>query len=159
MTGTVTLPFWVVAVLILLAALGALDRLLVPGARWFVRRRVNTVLEEIGKRLHLEIRPFTLTKRQVLIERLTYDPKVLELADAHAREAGIPREVAMALVQKYAKEIVPAFNAYVYFRVGYWLARRTARALYRVRVGFADEEGLSRVDPTASVVFVMNHRS
>jgi glycerol-3-phosphate O-acyltransferase len=158
-TGTVTLPTWVVAVLALLAALWALDRLLVPGARWFVRRRVNTVLEEIGKRLHLEIRPFTLTKRQVLIDRLTYDPKVLEFADAHAQETGIPREVALALVQKYAKEIVPAFNAYVYFRIGYWLARRTARALYRVRVGFADEEGLSGVDPTASVVFVMNHRS
>jgi len=158
-TGTVTLPTWVVAVLALLAALGALDRLLVPGARWFVRRRVNTVLEEIGKRLHLEMRPFTLTKRQVLIDRLTYDPKVLEFADAHARETGIPREVATALVQKYAKEIVPAFNAYAYFRVGYWLARRTARALYRVRVGFADEEGLSSVDPAASVVFVMNHRS
>jgi glycerol-3-phosphate O-acyltransferase len=158
-TGTVTLPTWVVAVLALLAALAALDRLLVPGARWFVRRRVNSVLEEIGKRLRLEIRPFTLTKRQVLIDRLTYDPKVLEFAGAHAREGGIPREVAMALVQKYAKEIVPAFNAYAYFRVGYWLARRTAGALYRVRVGFADEEGLSGVDPTASVVFVMNHRS
>ncbi len=159
MTGNVTLPIWVVAVLALLAALGALDRLLVPGARWFVRRRVNTVLEEIGKRLHLEIRPFTLTKRQVLIDRLTYDPKVLESADAHARDTGVSRDVAMALVLKYAKEIVPAFNAYAYFRVGYWLARRTARALYRVRVGFADEEGLSRVDPAASVVFVMNHRS
>jgi glycerol-3-phosphate O-acyltransferase len=158
-TGTVTLPAWVVAVLALLAALWALDRLLVPGARWFVRRRVNTVLEEIGKRLPLEIRPFTLTKRQVLIDRLTYDAKVLEFADSHAREAGTPREVSMALVQKYAKEIVPAFNAYAYFRIGYWLARRTARALYRVRVGFTDEEGLSGVDPSASVVFVMNHRS
>jgi glycerol-3-phosphate O-acyltransferase len=158
-TGTVTLPAWVVGVLALLAALWALDRLLVPGARWFVRRRVNTVLEEIGKRLPLEIRPFTLTKRQVLIDRLTYDAKVLEFADSHAREAGTPREVSMALVQKYAKEIVPAFNAYAYFRIGYWLARRTARALYRVRVGFTDEEGLSGVDPSASVVFVMNHRS
>jgi glycerol-3-phosphate O-acyltransferase len=148
-----------VGVLALLAALWALDRLLVPGARWFVRRRVNTVLEEIGKRLPLEIRPFTLTKRQVLIDRLTYDAKVLEFADSHAREAGTPREVSMALVQKYAKEIVPAFNAYAYFRIGYWLARRTARALYRVRVGFTDEEGLSGVDPSASVVFVMNHRS
>ena len=159
MSGDVTLPIWAAAVLFLLAALGALDRLLLPGARWIVRRRVNIVLEEIGKRLHLEIRPFTLTKRQVLIDRLMYDPKVLEFAGAHAREGGVPREVVMAQVQKYAREIVPAFNAYAYFRLGYWLARRTARALYRVRVGFSDEEGLSRVDPKASVVFVMNHRS
>jgi glycerol-3-phosphate O-acyltransferase len=148
-----------VVVLVLLAALAAVDRFLLPGARWFVRRRVRIVMEEIGKRLHLEIRPFTLTKRQVLVDRLVYDPKVLESAGDLAREKGVPREVVMADVRKYAGEIVPAFNAYIYFRVGYWLARRAARALYRVRAGFADEEGLSRVDPKSSVVFVMNHRS
>ena len=65
----------------------------------------------------------------------------------------------MAEVERYAREIVPAFNAYAYFRLGYWLARRAARLLYRVRVGFTDEEGLSRVDPKSTVVFVMNHRS
>jgi glycerol-3-phosphate O-acyltransferase len=155
----VTLPLWVVAVLALLAALGAVDRLLLPGARWFLRRRVNIVLDEIGKRLDLEIRPFTLTKRQVLIDRLMYDPKVLAAAGANALERGTPREVVMADVERYAREIVPAFNAYVYFRMGYWIARRTARLLYRVRVGFTDEEGLSRVDPRSTVVFVMNHRS
>ena len=154
-----TLPLWVVTVLALLAALAAVDRLLLPGVRWFLRRRVNIVLDEIGKRLHLEIRPFTLTKRQVLIDRLMYDPKVLEAAGAHAIERGIPRDVVMAEVERYAREIVPAFNAYAYFRMGYWIARRAARLLYRVRVGFADEEGLSRVDPKSTVVFVMNHRS
>ncbi len=154
-----TLPLWVVAVLAMLAAFGAVDRLLLPGVRWFLRRRVNIVLDEIGKRLHLEIRPFTLTKRQVLIDRLMYDPKVLEAAGAHAVERGIPRDVVMAEVERYAREIVPAFNAYAYFRLGYWLARRAARLLYRVRVGFTDEEGLSRVDPKSTVVFVMNHRS
>ena len=35
--------------------------------------------------------------------------------------------------------IVPAFNAYFYFRLGYWIAKRLARALYRVRLGYADE--------------------
>jgi len=155
----VTLPLWVVTVLALLAALAAVDRLFLPGVRWFLRRRVNIVLDEIGKRLHLEVRPFTLTKRQVLVDRLMYDPKVLEAAGGHAIERGIPRDVVMAEVERYAREIVPAFNAYVYFRVGYWIARRAARLLYRVRVGFTDEEGLSRVDPKSTVVFVMNHRS
>ncbi|MCR4310269.1 MAG: hypothetical protein NUW14_09700 [Deltaproteobacteria bacterium] len=159
MSAHVILPVWAVAVLALLAALAAVDRLLLPGVRWFLRRRVNIVLDEIGKRLHLEIRPFTLTKRQVLIDRLMYDPKVLEAAGAHAGERGIPRDVVMTEVERYAREIVPAFNAYAYFRMGYWFARRAARLLYRVRVGFTDEEGLSRVDPKSTVVFVMNHRS
>jgi glycerol-3-phosphate O-acyltransferase len=159
MSGTVTLPIWAAAILFLLAAWAAVDRLLLPGVRWFIRRRVNLVLEEIGKRLHLEVRPFSLTRRQVLIDRLMYDPKILEAAGTHSTEQNIPRNVVMAEVERYAKEIVPSFNAYAYFRVGYWVAKKTARMLYRVRVGFTDEAGLAAVDPKSSVVFVMNHRS
>ncbi|HXZ85609.1 MAG TPA: 1-acyl-sn-glycerol-3-phosphate acyltransferase, partial [Myxococcota bacterium] len=66
---------------------------------------------------------------------------------------------ALALVERYAREIVPAFNAYLYFRIGYWLGRRISRALYRVRLGYVDAVGLAHIDPDATVVFVMNHRS
>ena len=48
---------------------------------------------------------------------------------------------------RYAREIVPTFNAYIYFRVGYSLARAVARFLYRVRLGFADERTLAGVPP------------
>ena len=54
---------------------------------------------------------------------------------------------------------MPAFNAYVYFRIGYWLARNVARSLYRVRLGYEDEEGLAAIPPRATVVFLINHRS
>ena len=159
MSGNIILPVWLAVALFLLAAWAAIDRLLIPSVRWFLRRRVNLVLEEIGKRLDLEIRPFSLTKRQVLIDRLLYDPKILEAAEAHTKEKGIPRNIAMAEVERFAKEIVPSFNAYIYFRIGYWLAKKTASILYRVRVGYTDEAGLAAVDPKSSVVFVMNHRS
>src|SRR3989337_3963917 len=125
MSGTLTVPVWVTIALFLLAAWAAIDRLLIPSVRWFLRRRVTLVLEEIGKRLHLEIRPFSLTKRQVLIDRLLYDPKILEAAEARAKENGIPRNVVMAEVERFAKEMVPSFNAYAYFRIGYWLAKTT----------------------------------
>ena len=62
-------------------------------------------------------------------------------------------------MERYAREIVPSFNAYLYFRIGYHLARRSVRLLYRVRLGYADDQALSRIAPEASVVFVMNHRS
>jgi glycerol-3-phosphate O-acyltransferase len=117
------------------------------------------VIDEVNTRLDISIRPFQLTKRQVLIDRLTYDPKVLEAMQAYAAEQKMPREVAQTRVLKFAREIVPAFNAYIYFRIGYWLAGRLARLLYRVRVGFADNHRLARIDPDATVVFVMNHRS
>jgi glycerol-3-phosphate O-acyltransferase len=54
---------------------------------------------------------------------------------------------------------VPAFNAYLYFRIGYWVGRRVAQALYRVRLGYVDSAGLANIDPESTVVFVMNHRS
>jgi glycerol-3-phosphate O-acyltransferase len=157
--STVTLPLWLVVLIGVLALIGLLDRLLVPSVRWFIRSRANKVLDEVGSRLRIEIRPFQHTRRQALIDRLLYDDKVQQAAAACMRAQNMPRELVMARIQGYAREIVPAFNAYFYFRVGYWLARKIAQSLYRVRVGYTDNEGLARVSPDATVVFVMNHRS
>src|SRR3954452_19792386 len=159
MTRLISLPLWLVIVLLLLAAWAALDRLLVPGVRWYLRRRVNRAIDELNTRLRLKIPPFHRTKRRVLIDRLVFDPAVVEAVDAHAREQGVPRAVLVARVERYAREIVPAFNAYFYFRIGYWLSKRVARSLYRVRLGFSDEAGLAAVTPGSTVVFLMNHRS
>src|SRR3954449_9573094 len=159
MTRLVSLPLWLVAVLVLLAAWAALDRLLVPGVRWYLRRRVNRAIDQLNTRLRLKIPPFHRTKRRVLIDRLVFDPAVVEAVDAHAREQGVPRGVLASRVERYAREIVPSFNAYFYFRVGYWLARRVARMLYRVRLASSDEAELAAVDPGSTVVFLMNHRS
>ena len=159
MTETVMLPGWAFGLLLILAIWALLERVLVPGVRWVLRRRINRVIDEVNTCLNISIRPFQLTKRQVLIDRLIYDPKVIESVQAYATENKMPRTVAQAEALRYAREIVPAFNAYIYFRVGYWLAGRCARLLYRVRVGFADNERLAAIDPEATVVFVMNHRS
>ena len=159
MTRLVSLPFWLVAVLFLLATWAALDRLLVPGVRWYLRRRFNRAIDKLNTRLRLEIPPFHRTRRQVLIDRLVYDPKVVQGVDETAREQGVPRAVLSARVKRYAREIVPAFNAYFYFRIGYWLSKRVARFLYRVRLGFSDEAGLASVASGSTVVFLMNHRS
>ena len=136
-----------------------LDRLLFPSLRWLFRRRVNRVIDELNTRLRLQIPPFQQTKRQVLIDRLTYDPQVMESVEAEARKSDLPRDVLVRDVGRYAHEIVPSFNVYVYFRIGYYVARRVLQFLYRVRLGYADDQALARIDPNASVVFLMNHRS
>ncbi len=156
---TVTLPLWLVVLTCLLAGLALLDRMLLPSARWFLHRRVNQVIAELNSRLQIRIRPFSLTRRRVLINNLTYDPQVLAAIEQQAREAALPHEVLMERVGRYAREIVPAFNAYIYFRLGYWLARRLARNLYRVRLAQAEEGALKEIGEEAAVVFVMNHRS
>ena len=159
MDRAVSLPLWLAVALVALAGVSVLDRLLLPSVRWFLRRQVNQVIDRLNERLRLRIHPFKLTRRAVLVDRLCFDPRVLEAVEAHMGETSQPREVVMRRVRLYAREIVPSFNAYAYFRLGYWVARAVARALYRVRIGFADDAGLSRVDPRSSVVFVMNHRS
>src|SRR6185436_18973645 len=159
MLRTVAVPLWLLVLLLALAAWAALDRLLLPSVRWFLRSRANRVLERVGSKLQIEVRPFQLTRRRVVIDRLVFDSQVVEAAQAFAREEGMPREVAMARVERYAREIVPAFNAYFYFRLGYWVSRSLARVLYRVRVGWLDEAALAAVPPESSVVFVINHRS
>jgi glycerol-3-phosphate O-acyltransferase len=155
----VTVPLWLFVAMVIFALWSLLDRLLIPSGRWFVRRRLNRLIDRVNQKLAVEIKPFQLTKRQVLIDRLVYDPQVVAAANDHARATNLPREVAMVEVRRYAREIVPTFNAYIYFRVGYSIARAVARFLYRVRLGFADERTLAGVPPNTAVVFVMNHRS
>lgn len=159
MTGEVTISVWLLFILLFVAIWAILERIFIPSVRWFFRRRVNRVLDEISTRLDIEIRPFQLTKRQVLIDRLVYDTQVIEAMQAYAREQDMPREVAQAKVVTYAKEIVPSFNAYIYFRIGYWCAKKIARLLYWVRVDRIDNEQLASIDPNSTVVFIMNHRS
>jgi glycerol-3-phosphate O-acyltransferase len=159
MAQSVSLPVWLVVLLVVLAVWAALDRLLFPSVRWILRRRVNRVLEEINTRLKIQIPPFKLTRREVLIDRLLYDPEVQKAAEALASAEEMPREIVMRRVETYAREIVPSFNAYAYFRFGYSLARNVARLLFRVRLGYSDEAGLAALPPKSTVVFLMNHRS
>ena len=159
MFNEITLPLWLVLLLVVLAIWSIVDRLLTPSIRWLVQRHAERALDEFNSKLQLPVKPFQLTRRRVLIDRLVFDPQVVEAARAHQEENDLSRQVVLAEVEAYAREIVPAFNAYFYFRLGYWLARRVSRFLYRVRLGSADEEALAAIPDDVTVVFVMNHRS
>src|SRR5690606_21099103 len=115
MISSVSLPFWLVLVLMVFAAIGIVDRVFAPSVRWFFRRRFNLAIDELNQRLDMRIRPFKLTRRQTTIDRLVYDPKVIEAVDAEARASGTPRAVVMKRAERYAREIVPSFSAATYF--------------------------------------------
>ena len=159
MNSSVELPLWLVIAGLLLASLALLQHFLLPSARWILRRRANRLIEEVNARLALRIPSFKLTRRSVLVDRLNYHPRVIELVDEMSVAEDIPREVLMRKVGVYSREIVPAFNAMLYFKAAYWIARHVVHALYRVRLGFADDDGLRKLGPESSVVFLMNHRS
>ncbi len=159
MATTIALPLWFVVLAGLLAFAGLFDRLLNPAFQWYLRSRANRAIDELNTRLRLKIHPFKMTERQILVDRLAHDPKVLAEAEVYAKENDMPMAVALRDVERYAKEIVPTFSAYTYFKIGIRLARWVSTSLYRVRLAFADRALLEAMDTDATVVFVMNHRS
>jgi glycerol-3-phosphate O-acyltransferase len=150
---------WLVLVVLLFGGVLAAGRL-VPAVRWYFRQRAARVVEEVRRR-GIELPTFKLTRRGALIHRLTHDPELIEAAEVYARDNDVSMAVAMARVERYGREIVPSFNAFLYFRIGIPLAAWISRSLYDIRVG--PQRGLAVLDENAyedaSVVFVMNHRS
>jgi glycerol-3-phosphate O-acyltransferase len=156
--ATVTLPWWLLILILAFAGIAALDKVLVPSVRWFFRRRMEKIVARVNTRLDRKIQPFKLAARQDMISRLAYDRQVLDAVTEYAAETGMPPDVAFAEAKRYAREIVPSFSAYFYFGFATGLAKRFTRLLFRVRIGKIDA-ALAEIDPKATVVFVMNHRS
>ena len=146
MSDTVTLPLWLFFARARARAVG--------GARLAAAARRALVLPAQGEprdpgdrvRLKVEIPQFKLTRRQVLIDRLFHDPQGAGGGgEGRPEKEHAARARALARVDRYAREIVPAFNAYLYFRIGYWLAQaRWRSSLYRVRLGYTDSGGAGR---------------
>jgi len=159
MTATVELPYWVLVLVLGFAAVAALDRVLVPSARWFLRRRMQRAVDRLNKRLSVPIQPFRLMRRKDQVIRLIYDPHVMEAVTEYARDQGVPQNIAFERARSYAREIVPGFSTATYFGFATKLAQKISQGLYEVHLGGADSKTLQQIDPRAAVVFVINHRS
>jgi glycerol-3-phosphate O-acyltransferase len=159
LTSPVAVPLWLMLIVSALALWAVLDHVLLPVLRAVMRRRFNRTIEDLNARLKLRIQPFKLAKRQALIDQLIFDPEVLRAVEAYAAENKVPREAAQQRARRYAQEIVPSFSAYAYFGIGTRLARSVSTFLYRVRLGYLDEQAMAAADPDSAVIFVINHRS
>ncbi|NDW53558.1 1-acyl-sn-glycerol-3-phosphate acyltransferase [Aliiroseovarius sp. PrR006] len=159
MTRVVELPLWLLVLILAFATVTFASHFLFPSVRWFFRKRLERAVAKLNERLERPIEPFKLARRYDMVQRLSYDPEVAKAIVEHARKAGIPEQVAFEKAQRYAREIVPRFSATAYFGFGIRLAKLLSRAFYRVRLGVFDEARLGEIDPDATVVFVMNHRS
>ena len=155
----VEMPLWALILLVAFAAVTFASHFLFPSVRWFFRRRMERVVAKLNTRLERPIEPFKLARRYDMIQRLIYDPEVSKAVADHAKAEGIPENVAFEKAKRYAREIVPGFSASAYFGFAIRAAKFLSRSLYRVRLGHFDEASLSKVDPEATVIFVMNHRS
>ncbi len=159
MMRSVELPIWLLVLILLFAAVTASTHLLFPSVRWFFRRRAERLVAELNKRLDRPIQPFKLLRRQDMIQRVIYDPEVVRAVGEYAVEKDVREDVAFEKARDYAREIVPSFSASAYYGVAIKAARWVATKLFDVRLHHVDEEAISKIDPEATVVFVMNHRS
>ncbi len=153
------MPTWFAVLAVVLATLAVFNHFLLPAARWMARRSVNRAIADVNRRFDLKLPLFQLTKRQVLIDRLVYDPEVLATVARIANDRGVPRDGVMMEVVAFAREMVPSFNPYIYFNLGYRMARRFLRYFYQVRVGWVHDGAGREIPPNTSMVFFINHRS
>ncbi|MCK0150577.1 1-acyl-sn-glycerol-3-phosphate acyltransferase [Marivita sp. S6314] len=158
MTQDVTLPLWAFLLVLLFAGVTFASHFLFPSVRWFFRRRMERAVARLNERLDRPIQPFKLLRRQDMIQRLIYDPEVTQAIVEHAEEFGVREDVAFERARRYAREIVPSFSAWAYFTFAIRAAKFLSTSLYRVRMVHHDSK-LADIDPDATVVFVMNHRS
>ncbi|WP_332872145.1 1-acyl-sn-glycerol-3-phosphate acyltransferase [Pelagovum pacificum] len=154
-----TLPLWLFILILLFAAITFASHFLIPSVRWFFRKWAEYFVARLNSRLERPIEPFKLARRFDMIQRLIYDPEVSLAIAEHARENGVPENVAFETARRYAREIVPAFSATAYFAIGTRAARWLARSLYNVRIARYGDDALNAVPKDATVVFVINHRS
>jgi glycerol-3-phosphate O-acyltransferase len=155
----VTVPAWLAILLGSLGVLAILDWLFVPAVRWWLHRPVGRTIDDINQQLKFRIPPFKLAPRRMLIAQLMCDPDVLKVVKDEAKARDEAMWLSHARARRYAKEIVPAFSAYAYFRIGTGFAKWLSTAIYRVRLGGFEEARLYQMPRDATVVFVINHRS
>ena len=159
MTQPVILPLWAFVLILLFAVVTFASHFLFPSVRWFFRKRAERVIARLNTRLARPIEPFKLARRHDMIQRLIYDPQVTQAIVEHARANNVPENVAFEKARIYAREIVPGFSATAYFSFGMRIARWLSNTLYRVRIATFPRQELEKLDPEATIIFVMNHRS
>jgi glycerol-3-phosphate O-acyltransferase len=94
-----------------------------------------------------------------MIQRVIYDRDVVEAVQARAVETGRREDVVFEQARRYAREIVPSFSATAYFGFATRATKRVSRFLFDVHFAEARPGSLAEIDPEATVIYVMNHRS
>lgn len=159
MTQDVALPLWLFLLITGFAAVTFASHFLFPSVRWFLRRRLENAVARLNTRLKVPLQPFKLARRQDTIRQLIFDPAVSQAIAAHSRETGDRIDVVAERAERYAREIVPGFSAFAYFGFAIRAARILSQSLFRVRLAAGNDARLEAIDPEATVIFVMNHRS
>ena len=158
MEETVTLANWQFFLLLILAAYALLQLLILPLLQRLIYNRSQTAERLLNEELKFGLPSYALANRQLWIDRIVSDAEVKDAIDQAAGPLQT-NEAALAKARKYAAEIVPNFNALLYFRFFYWLARKCLRLFYWIQVGSSAQSEYEEIAKDSCIVMVSNHRS
>lgn len=158
MQATVTLANWQFFLLLLLAAYAIWRLLILPFLQRLIYRRSQSTERILEQELEFGLPSYAMANRQLWVDRIISDPMVIEAIEKAAEKSG-SWEQALAEAKEFAIEIVPSFNAILYFRIGNWIARKWLRLFYWLQVGFSKQNEYKDIPRDSCVLMVSNHRS
>ena len=157
--NSITLPAWVVVIGSFLALLSIYRFIMSPSVRWIFRWRINKAIDTINKNLNVKLSRFAMTKRDTIVDMLVNDNDINDFIDDLIKDNDAPREKYIKDVRRYAKEIIPKFSAFFYYKIAYIMARWFLKFLYKVQIVFISDKLHQQLDEDVSVIMLMNHRS
>ena len=78
-----------------------------PAYRWFMQRWVAQVIYDVSTGLNLDLPPLMLTPRSDLIDRLVYDPRVMEVIAEKVERSCMQREEVARYAEAFARRGKP----------------------------------------------------
>lgn len=102
---------------------------------------------------------FKLTRKQYVIEQVLADPAIDAAVRTHAEAQQVSVDATWARVRKYLDEIVPFFNIFAYYRLGYGVSRLLLRMFYKTSVEYASPDPFRGLPRDSIVIYLINHRS
>lgn len=102
---------------------------------------------------------FKLTRKHYVIEQVLADAAVHEAVRVHARETAASEDATWKRVRGYLDEIVPFFNVFAYYKLGYSVSRVLLGMFYKVSVEYERPDPFRGLPRDSIVIYLMNHRS
>ncbi len=158
MEETITIANWQFVLLLILATYAILQLLILPLFQRLIHHRSRSTERMLDKELGFGLPSYAMASRQLWIDRIVSDPDVKDAIEKTAEKLQ-SKEAALAEARKYAAEIAPNFSVLLYFRFGYWLAKKGLRLFYWMQVSSPAQSEYEGIPKDSCVVIVSNHRS
>ncbi|MBT4522204.1 MAG: hypothetical protein HOC23_19565 [Halieaceae bacterium] len=159
MSEVVELKFWHFVILVALSIYSVFQLVVLPLIQKYIYRRFQHTERILDEELDFGLPSYALANRKLWIDRLLNDPEVQKVIKEITAEDEMAANKVIENARQYTNEIVPSFNALLYFRILYWLSKIILRLLFWVKVGYHSNRNYDQISQDDCVIIVSNHRS